>query len=141
MPVLESVLDKHPEAKSDIAMRLAQGKTFAVIAEELSAKYGEQITESAISFFWNKQKEAVKDVPIAVSVDNFDPMAALLSLYKEQLERVTVLRKLEKEVGYPIPETRENLQLLMQIVDKLAGLSAEKKTLTLEDRKRAMLGI
>lgn len=64
-----------------------------------------------------------------------------LWLYKIVKRRIEILRSLEEQGGLPVPETRDNIALALQLLERIRQEMNERRGISVEDLKRQIFGI
>jgi len=133
--------ERKEEIKVLIATRLSEGKMWNEIAEELKDKYGIEVTDKAVKYWFEKEVGTIimtdEDDEKIIEVDTYHEK---LRLYKEQIERLKLLRKLEKQIGMAIPETRKNIETALLILEKIREEKEKKLEYDISARKEILLG-
>ena len=133
---VKTVLDEYDKKRvmEIIERGMELGKTFEEIAEALRDVFkDDRITPQMVQYFWlretGKLDEAVSSSTVDVAEEEddeeVDVIANLEWLYREQKKRVLQYRRMERETGLPIPDTANNIKLLLDILVKLARLRGE----------------
>lgn len=75
-----------------------------------------------------------------MNIDGLDTLKEKMWLYLMVKRRIEILKSLEEQGGLPIPETRDNIALALQLLERIRQEVNESKGISLDDIKKRIFG-